>query len=127
MKVECVAFHTVFRDDAKKTLIGTAKVLLPEIGIEIRGCQYTKRKSKVFASLPHKTDYSNGIQKIAYPTVSFTSYPIMHQLKKNLIKAVAEYVEKTVLSTPLEGVIDNSRKTFNQKLKSPPSVEGREP
>jgi len=96
MKIEIVNFYKALHLDNKKSkFVGTMRVRLPEIGIEILGVSISKTNRGYFICLPQKKGFDHVTKnEIVYSVFIFCDKSKQKEFMDCLIKACVDHMLK---------------------------------
>ena len=100
MEIEVVEFYLIDHDKATDTIRGTLHIYVPEIDLDIRGCQVTKKKHRWFIGLPNRRaiDEDTG-ETVRFPLVSFADATKTTALVAELRTKGRAYIEQKLTET----------------------------
>lgn len=97
MKIVVKDFYPQKYNKEAKTLCGTLRVQLPDVGIELLGCFVSMRGDTLFLSLPSKkgVHHETG-ELVSYPVLVFTDKEKTRELVNAIRSEGRKFVEKVI-------------------------------
>lgn len=90
LDIELVAFYPEY--SGKHETAGTVHIYVKDIGLDIRGIRYVKKKKSSFAFVPNKISWDFEDKKnIKYPIISFTDDLVYSTLLADIRMLMDDY------------------------------------
>lgn len=130
MNIEILEFYEVSRNDEKKILLGTIRVRLTDLGIDILGIYITRKNKSFYFNMPSRLGKDHVTKKsITYPVFVFSERDNQRKFMNSLIKKGTDYLND-YLNGKNQKNKEDVKKEINEKPKfkefiTPPLIKKR--
>jgi|ERR1700722_2751188 len=140
MNIEIVEFYPLECDAERKTLTGTLRIKLPDIGIHLLGIFVRKNKDRWHVTIPgRKGIHHETGEEVRYPFISFEDTGRQHELITGIRKQGQKFIEKRLadaespviwprrqqvpaMMVPQQSMADDEAKEMVQKRSAQPML-----